>query len=254
MDILSKSLAFFLISLNLGFNFFLFTIDTRQTGAGLAKLFHSLAFGCLLCLFFTLKSSLLSYTPNLLLLVAPAFLLVVAFLTRQDQPRIVDKILYAAQLVLGLGLFTLLNPSSLLEWLYLLSSGLMLGVITFAMVLGHWYLVTPKLSEKPILWCLYALWGIMLLKLPFTPYTLHFKASDFELLSETGSGSFNWMLLMIRFGWSYFLIAIMSYFTFRLTKMRSLQSATGVLYVMTFFEFGGELIGVYLHYKLGWSL
>jgi hypothetical protein len=34
-------------------------------------------------------------------------------------------------------------------------------------------------------------------------------------------------------------------------RMRSIQSATGVLYVMTFFVFVGELIASYMYLKMG---
>ena len=80
-----------------------------------------------------------------------------------------------------------------------------------------------------------------------------------ESLFISGSNSamgymFNWIMLLMRLGWGYLVIAIMGYYTWRLTKMRSIQSATGVLYVMTFFVFIGELIAGYYHFKYGISL
>jgi len=59
------------------------------------------------------------------------------------------------------------------------------------------------------------------------------------------------MILLMRIGWGYLIIGIMSYFAWRLIKMRSIQSATGILYVMTFFIFTGELLSGYILFKYG---
>ena len=65
---------------------------------------------------------------------------------------------------------------------------------------------------------------------------------------------FNWIVLVMRLTWGYLIIGIMSYFTWKLVKMRSIQSATGILYVMTFFVFIGELISTFFFYKYGMYL
>ena len=84
-----------------------------------------------------------------------------------------------------------------------------------------------------------------------------FNHQNLLLLRHNGSNGymFNWIMLLMRFGWGYLIIGIMGYYIWRLTKIRSIQSATGVaLYVMTFFVFIGELIAGYYHFKYGISL
>ena len=70
-----------------------------------------------------------------------------------------------------------------------------------------------------------------------------------------GSGyAFNWLMLTMRVVWGYLIIAVMSYFAWRLVRMRSLQSATGILYAMTFFAIVGELISAFLYTNMGLAL
>src|SRR5690606_31502441 len=40
----------------------------------------------------------------------------------------------------------------------------LLGISNFAMLLGHYYLVVPKLSEEPLIYCLYIFWIVFFLK------------------------------------------------------------------------------------------
>ena len=77
----------------------------------------------------------------------------------------------------------------------------------------------------------------------------------FKEYSELGAGyMFNWIALSMRFLWGYAILFIMSYFTWKLVKIRSIQSATGVLYVMVFFIWIGELISHYMFFNYGFNL
>jgi hypothetical protein len=123
------------------------------------------------------------------------------------------------------------------------------------MLLGHWYLVVPKLSERPLKVALIFTWLIMLLKFLLTCTALVKDVGFFLEGSRLGAGyMFNWIILAMRLAWGYLIIGIMSYFTWKLVKMRSIQSATGMLYVMTFFVFIGELISTFIFYKYGMYL
>jgi hypothetical protein len=44
-------------------------------------------------------------------------------------------------------------------------SSTLLGISNFAMILGHYYLVVPKLSEEPLIYCLFIFWGVLFLRL-----------------------------------------------------------------------------------------
>jgi hypothetical protein len=73
--------------------------------------------------------------------------------------------------------------------------------------------------------------------------------------THLGDGyTFNWLFISMRYLWGYIAPLILSFFTFRLCKLRSIQSATGVLYIVEFFVIVGELISVYLMAKHGLAL
>ena len=123
------------------------------------------------------------------------------------------------------------------------------GSITFAMILGHYYLVVPRLSEKPLLKLHYIYWPFLLLKVLF--FALHYYDWGLEFSYQNLS---DLIFVLMRSLWGYFAIAIVSIFSYKLSKMRSTQSATGVLYVMVFFMLVGEIISLYLFHKEGFLL
>lgn len=138
---------------------------------------------------------------------------------------------------------------------FYLSSMLFVGVTQYAMLLGHYYLVVPKLSEKPLLTSLRCLWVIMGIKLLFSAKAT-WDASPYLMEgTELGGGfAFNWLMVSMRWLWGYAAMGILSYFAWRLCRMRSIQSATGVLYVMVFFVFVGELLSLYLSARYNLNL
>jgi hypothetical protein len=83
-------------------------------------------------------------------------------------------------------------------------------------------------------------------------------SSGFPYLQEgtsLGDGYiYNWLFISMRYLWGYVAPLILSFFTFKLCRIRSIQSATGVLYIVEFFVIVGELISVYLMTKHGLSL
>jgi hypothetical protein len=137
-----------------------------------------------------------------------------------------------------------------------LSSSLLLGSVSVSMVLGHWYLIVPKLSIAPLkqgtLWLVGALamrsivvasvlatrgWGVVQIT----------RASDvffstlglfFLIRTITGLAA---PLLLIGLIW-------------QTVKMRSTQSATGLLYVALVLVLFGELISQFLTVATGLPL
>ena len=158
--------------------------------------------------------------------------------------------LYTAK-ILGIGLIGLLFLEK--DWpsyFYFFPSALFLGGITFTMVLGHWYLLTPKLTERPLVHALRTIWAVMALKIGITVWGF-IHAQEFFFRENALNGTFNWLMLVMRMTWGYLIIALLSCFAWRLVLMRSIQSATGIFYVMTFFVFIGELVSSYLFYHHG---
>jgi hypothetical protein len=132
----------------------------------------------------------------------------------------------------------------------------LLGVSNFSMLLGHYYLVVPRLSEEPLIYCLYIFWICFFLKI-ISSLAIIFSIGAPYLSEGTVLGDgymYNWLFISMRYLWGYVAPVILSLFTYRLCKIRSLQSATGVLYIVEFFVIVGELISVYLMAKHGLPL
>jgi hypothetical protein len=132
----------------------------------------------------------------------------------------------------------------------------LLGISNFAMLLGHYYLVVPRLSEEPLIYCLFIFWSVMFLRLMSSLAVLTSTAVPY-LTEGTQMGDgfmYNWLFVTMRYLWGYLAPLVLSFFTFRLCKLRSIQSATGVLYIVEFFVIVGELISVYLMSKHGLAL
>ncbi len=245
---------FFLISLALTYNLFSPLAPSRLTGNGFIKLISNLSIGSLvisLIIALTSKASL-SDTQFIFPAIA-SVLFILTTLFHKDEKSILMWIIYfLINLLLGFTIYKFFALLSLVPFIFLLSSSLLLGIITYAMTLGHWYLVVPKLSEKPLVKAALLTWIILFIKICWSTYTYFQHADYFEAGSELGSGYlFNMVLLTMRVSFGYLVILLMSYFNWRLVNMRSIQSSTGVLYAMTFFVFTGELISSYLYFNYG---
>jgi hypothetical protein len=114
------------------------------------------------------------------------------------------------------------------------------------MTLGHWYLVVPKLSEKPLKTAAIITWIILFIKIGIMLFSLLTNREFFE-----NADAFLSVIVLMRILFGYVVILAMSIFNWKLVKLRSIQSSTGILYAMTFFVFMGELISTYLYFHYG---
>lgn len=122
----------------------------------------------------------------------------------------------------------------------------------YGMLLGHWYLVTPKMSLLPLKVTNIIIWIVLGAKIIFSGFELFENMDYFEPLTRKGEGYlFNVLFTSMRFLWGYLIILIMSIFNWRLLLLNSTQSATGMLYAMTFFVIVGELISSFLFFNMG---
>jgi hypothetical protein len=253
MEIVTILAEFFLISIAFSYALFSPLANSQLTGNGFIKLISNLSLGALaLALIINLSfgGKLLSVANVLKIISMISFLLISLFHKDQKSPfmwSLWGIIIFA--LLLDLILF---SNATLMSFIFLLGASTFIGVITYAMTLGHWYLVVPKLSEKPLVYAALLTWTILAIKIPVSVYS-YFQHTDFFTNgTELGSGyAFNVMLLLMRVLFGYIVIIGMSYFNWRLVKMRSIQSSTGVLYAMTFFVFIGELISCYMYFNYG---
>lgn len=247
----------FLLSLGFGTQILGPVVNTKLTGVGFYKLGLSIVLTCLVLALgasYFMQPALdqISLICYGILIISNIF----TFTVHKDQKSLTMWAMYIVQLltfcVLIFHIF-LPNPGWVMFFFY---SAMLLGISNFAMILGHYYLVVPKLSEEPLIYCLYIFWAVFLLKIMASLTVIFTTAAPYlEEGTQLGDGyTFNWLFISMRYLWGYVAPLILSFFTFRLCKLRSIQSATGVLYIVEFFVIVGELISVYLMAKHGLAL
>jgi hypothetical protein len=127
------------------------------------------------------------------------------------------------------------------------SSALVLGAVTLAMMLGHWYLVTPKLSIDPLK--RYAKAYILLTALVALELVLsYFLEGNGEAVELLGRED---IFILFRVAWGLVVPLGMAYFIWATVAMRSTQSATGILYAAMVCTMMGEGMGLYLTLQTG---
>lgn len=256
-QILSDISLHFLLSLSLGTALFSWIADPKLTGAGFIRLIagHGI-------IFLTLAIGItwgLDGVPEIPWIILQSILLanlVTQWKIHPDGKTPFMWILFVLQVALTLiyfyGKIAFLDSTRFPDYAFIISSVLFLGITHYAMLLGHYYLVVPKLTEKPLIVCLKIFWLLLVVKLFFSGHATY-QASEY--LTEgtiLGDGyTFNWLIVSMRWLWGYGALATLSWFAWKLCKMRSIQSATGVLYIMVFFVFVGELLSAYLFFKHG---
>jgi hypothetical protein len=141
-----------------------------------------------------------------------------------------------AALIAGLGVEVLAAfgwASDFLHAVPLLVQFLMLAVVAGgglgSVVLAHWYLVTPKISERPLVLTARLLMAAVALQLVmFLTWQLVGTAGGGPLSSFTGpSALLVWLRLIV--GLCFPLV--LSYLSLRTAQTRSMESATGLLYI-----------------------
>lgn len=245
---------FFLLSVAWSLVLFSPIASSKLTGAGLIKLLSNTAIGAVvlsIVVHFTVPGA-----PTLFLgLKILALVLLIGVTTlHQDTKTPFMWILYAILILIFPYLLAHLQGflSQPRPVLFIFSAALFLGVITYSMLLGHWYLVVPKLSAKPLMVAAVITWIILAVKILWSAYSIYTHYEFFEENTQMGAGyAFNWMLLTMRVSFGYLVILGMSFFNWKLLKLRSIQSSTGILYAMTFFVFVGELVSTYIYFNYG---
>lgn len=248
-----KTLAhFFMLSVAWCLVLFSPIASTKLTGNGLVKLLTNTGIGALVIsiIIQTTTPGFLGVIFGLKLIALLAMIGIATF--HQDEKSKLMWILYAINVVVFAYLIVALVNFALLPSLFLISSALLLGIITYSMLLGHWYLVVPKLSASPLKVAAVFTWIILAIKIGWSGYSLYTHYDFFEEQTMLGAGyAFNWMLLSMRVSFGYLVILGMSLFNWKLLQLRSIQSSTGILYAMTFFVFIGELVSTYMFFNYG---
>jgi len=119
------------------------------------------------------------------------------------------------------------------------------------MLLGHWYLVSPKLSISYLKILTVALIGAILLRSALlidvvVRHQTELRAMHFYEIYG--------IFFLQRIALGLLLTLVLSILTYFCVRIRSTQSATGILYVVLVFCIVGELTGAYLFVKTGFTL
>jgi hypothetical protein len=247
----------FLLSLAFGTQIFSSVVSTRLTGVGFFKLTNSIV---LISLVFALGADIFMLpemdSKDILCYSILIISNVLTLAFHRDHKSWIMWGLYILQLcTFTYFIFHLFLPTP--AWInFFFMSAMLLGISNFAMLLGHYYLVVPRLSEEPLIYCLWIFWAVIFIRITSSVVLILTGAAPYlEEGTVLGDGyMYNWLFISMRYLWGYGAPLILSFFTFRLCKLRSLQSATGVLYIIEFFVIVGELVSIYLMAKHGLSL
>ena len=133
-----------------------------------------------------------------------------------------------------------------------LTSSLLLGGACTAMILGHWYLVIPSMDVSHLQSIVKLHIGSMIARVVAVGLAIAYELATFRPDLDPGP-SFRRYIFSIDgiFFWQRVLFglagpAVLSYLTWQTAKIRSTQSATGILYVDFFTVVVGEVLAKYI--------
>jgi protein NrfD len=134
-----------------------------------------------------------------------------------------------------------------------ITSAAMLGGACTAMILGHWYLVIPSLEVSHLQSIVRVHIASMLARVAVVGAAVWFALATGHAADALVGPSFRRYILSVDgiFFWQRVLFglagpAVLSYLTWETAKIRSTQSATGILYVDFFTVVVGEVLAKYI--------
>ena len=125
------------------------------------------------------------------------------------------------------------------------------GIVLATLILGHWYLISPRLSFRPLLRGAALFFGAVCFRLAVLAAILSVfgwaDGLDGKLfLNRILSWNEFGMFFLLRVFWGIVGPLILSILVYKTAAIQSNQSATGILYVALVFVLIGELITHYL--------
>jgi hypothetical protein len=143
-----------------------------------------------------------------------------------------------------------------LSVLAMLSSALLLGWSLITMLLGHWYLIAPKLTFRHLTLFSWILLGIVALRIVAVGVSL-WAASSAPAVSEPtpwrlltdfeGEAMFFWVRVL----WGLAGPLLLGLMALSCARKQANQSATGILYVLVVGSFIGEITAYFLMLTTG---
>ncbi len=126
----------------------------------------------------------------------------------------------------------------------LLIAAVALGAVNAAMLLGHWYLVTPKLSPLPLRRMMWLLIGALVLQ------GIAFVLAIGLVGTDPLEGDIGW-LTWLRLGVGIVLPIGVAVLAILASRASSLQASTGLLYIGLALIMAGSIAGASLTYLTG---
>ncbi len=123
----------------------------------------------------------------------------------------------------------------------LVIAALVVGAVSQGMVLGHWYLVTPRLPEQPLremtglLVVVIVIQMVLLVPALALPHDTVMTSVDTEILSNP--------FFYLRVGVGIAFPALLAWMAFDASGVRAMMSATGLLYIAMALVLAGEVVG-----------
>jgi hypothetical protein len=120
------------------------------------------------------------------------------------------------------------------------TGGLVLGLVTAAMLLGHWYLNTPTMKLEPLQHLIQLLALALFARALLCGAGLLFEATSYLYLHETAVNT--WLVFLgLRWLAGILGVAVLAWLTWQTLKIPNTQSATGILYAAVVLALIGEL-------------
>jgi hypothetical protein len=117
-------------------------------------------------------------------------------------------------------------------FLSLLAGGLSLGTVSLGMLLGHWYLVNPKLPEQPLNELVLGMIIIMVVQVAIVAVNVVVPAREIPL-SDSGFdlGISSNPAFWLRVGVGLVFPILLGFMAWQSSRLRGMMSATGLLYI-----------------------
>lgn len=140
-----------------------------------------------------------------------------------------------------------------------LFSAFLIGSITIAWLLGHAYLTATKMTIAPLRhfsrmlsWAVTVRVAFLLVSLGLAWWaSLGATSSEPSLVSQIEGA---WLILTLRIAVGLLAVGLFAYMVSDCVRLRSTQSATGILYFGSVFAYVGELANLQLIVQYGWPL
>ncbi|HUF52523.1 MAG TPA: hypothetical protein VMR52_01965 [Dehalococcoidia bacterium] len=128
-------------------------------------------------------------------------------------------------------------------------AALVVGAVTQGMILGHWYLVTPRLPEQPfremtgLLVVVFAVQLVLLIPALALPHDEVNTSVDTDILSNP--------FFYLRVGMGIAFPGMLAWMAWDSSGARAMMSATGLLYIAMALVLAGEVVGRGLMFASG---